>query len=72
MAQVEGESVEQFSSSNRIPATFVGYSVAEEVISATKADMRYGGDKAFYQSEGDFIQLPPKPSFHTALPHGFS
>jgi antirestriction protein ArdC len=66
VAQVEGESVEQFCSSNRLPANFVGYSVAEGVIAATGADIRFGGDKAFYQSEEDFIRLPPKSSFHSA------
>lgn len=59
--QVEGDVVEQFRLSK--PTNFVDYSPAEEVIAATGADIRYGGSRAFYQAEGDFIQLPPKSSF---------
>ena len=47
---------------------------AEELISATQADIRYGGDKAYYRRptpdgsfpnhrEGDFICVPPKATF---------
>ncbi len=47
---------------------------AEELIAATKADIRYGGDRAYYRrptpagafphhSGGDFIVLPPKATF---------
>jgi antirestriction protein ArdC len=38
---------------------------AEELIEATGADIRYGGDRAFYSPNGDFIQLPPKATFHS-------
>ncbi len=47
---------------------------AEELIAATQADIRFGGDRAFYRrplpagshpnhSEGDFICVPPKATF---------
>ena len=53
---------------------------AEELISATGADIRYGGDRAFYHRplpmgafpnhrEGDFIVLPPRTTFDP--PGGF-
>lgn len=42
---------------------FVDYGPAEEVFAATRADLRIGGDRAFYSPSGDFIQLPPKTSF---------
>lgn len=35
----------------------------EEVIAATGADIRHGGDRAFYSPSGDFIQLPHRRQF---------
>lgn len=32
---------------------------------ATKADIRHGGNRAFYAIEPDFIQMPPFESFHS-------
>ena len=39
------------------------FAPAEELISATGADIRYGGDRAYYHRAGDFIVLPPKTAF---------
>mgnify|MGYP000884870961 FL=1 len=39
------------------------YEPAEELIRATGADIRYGGNRAFYSPSGDFICLPPRTSF---------
>lgn len=36
---------------------------AEELIAATQADIRHGGDHAFYNRTQDFIQVPPKTRF---------
>lgn len=36
---------------------------AETLIAATGADVRIGGDKAFYVPSKDFIQVPPQPAF---------
>lgn len=36
---------------------------AEALIKATGADFRIGGAKAYYSPKGDFIQVPPQPSF---------
>ena len=36
---------------------------AEELIRATGADIRIGGDKAFYDVAGDFIRVPPTQAF---------
>jgi len=63
VAQVEGDGVERLRSINHAPANFVDYTPAEQVIAATRADIRFGGNRAFYQPGGDFIQLPPKDSF---------
>lgn len=37
---------------------------AEELIAATGADFRIGGDEAFYAPSGDFVIVPPQPAFH--------
>jgi len=34
------------------------FAPAEELIAATGADIRHGGERAFYAPVGDFIQLP--------------
>lgn len=65
IGQVEGDAVEQFRASWPSVGDFVDYGPAEEVIRATGADIRFGGERAFFQAERDFIQLPPKCSFLT-------
>jgi len=37
---------------------------AEDLIQRTGADFRIGGNRAFYQPAGDYIQVPPQPAFH--------
>mgnify|MGYP002778121426 CR=1 FL=1 len=39
---------------------------ADAVIAATGADIRHGGDRAFYSPTGDFIQLPHRRQFERA------
>ena len=36
---------------------------AEALIAGTGADFRIGGDRAFYNIAGDFVQVPPQPAF---------
>lgn len=36
---------------------------AETVIAATKAEIRYGGNAAYYAAQGDFIQVPHRSQF---------
>lgn len=38
---------------------------AEEAVAATGADIRFGGNQAFYQSAGDFIQMPPRAQWNS-------
>jgi antirestriction protein ArdC len=50
---------------------------AEQVVEATGADIRFGGDRAFYHLAEDYIQMPPKskfsvPDFWEALLHELS
>ena len=39
-------------------APFQSYEQADQLINDIGADIRYGGDEAFYNSKNDFIQLP--------------
>lgn len=36
---------------------------AEALIASTRADFRIGGDRAFYSTAHDFVQVPPQPAF---------
>ena len=44
-------------------APFVAYEEADRVIEATGADIRYGGNQAFYSRNGDYIQVPLREQF---------
>lgn len=59
--QVEGVPLSSFGV--RPQLAFVDFAPADEVIAATKADIRYGGDRAFYSRSGDYIQMPQKTAF---------
>ena len=39
------------------------YGPAEELIAASGADIRHGGEKAYYSAGGDYIQLPNRERF---------
>ena len=39
---------------------------ADEVVAATDAEIRFGGDRAFYRPSEDFIQMPLREQFRTA------
>ena len=45
------------------PAVEPDFAPAEELMAATGAEIRYGGDRAYYSRGGDFIVLPPKATF---------
>lgn len=42
---------------------------AEQFFESTGADIRYGGNKAYYSPTGDHIQLPPFDAFENAQSH---
>ena len=46
-----------------VPSTFEANEAAEALIQASGANIRHGGDRAFYRPSDDTIQLPPKASF---------
>jgi antirestriction protein ArdC len=77
--QIEGDVAEQYQvhEDEGQPHAQPDFQPAEELIAATQADIRFGGDKAYYRrptpdgsypnhKEGDFIVLPPRASFSTA------
>lgn len=41
--------------------------IAENLIGATNADFRIGGNRAFYVPSLDYIQVPPQPLFHAQI-----
>ena len=62
--QVEGADLDRPGYRSTGPITpFDGHREADEVIAATGADIRYGGDRAFYRPSEDYIQLPHKRQF---------
>ncbi len=60
-AQVDG--LEEFQARSRPGVTFEDFGPFEAVVAATGADIRHGGDRAFYHPVRDFIQVPPRESF---------
>lgn len=63
--QVEGESLDHLRARPRNQSSFIDYEPAERVIAATHADIRYGGNRAFYSRTDDYIQMPIKESFES-------
>ena len=74
--QVEGEAAGQYQvhEDEGQPQAEPDFQPAEEMIVGTKADIRYGGDRAYYRRplpagsfphhrEGDFIVMPPRATF---------
>ena len=60
--QVEGEHLDHLRAKDEGPLNdeFVDFEPAERAIAATEADIRYTGDRAFYNTGGDYLQVPPK------------
>jgi antirestriction protein ArdC len=73
--QIEGLP-EQYYGEPEVPTTSVErIDHAEAFFKATKADIRYRGDRAFYSNDGDYIQMPTieafrdTESFYATLAH---
>jgi len=58
-----GSGIEEYLARPRNGNGFVDYKPAEDVIAATGATIKHGGNKAVYRIEQDYIQLPPKEAF---------
>jgi antirestriction protein ArdC len=74
--QVDGAALDHLRPGRADAAEVVpDYAHAEEVFQATKAEVRFGGDRAFYKrptggewpnhAGGDYIQMPLRKQFHT-------
>jgi antirestriction protein ArdC len=63
--QVEGDGIGKFLARPRTTTAFENYRPAEEVIAATNARIEYGGNRAVYFPEEDFIRLPIKDAFES-------
>jgi antirestriction protein ArdC len=65
--QAEGEAAEQYQvhEVDGQPNAEPDFAPAEELIAATGADIRHGGERAFYNLTADFIQLPHRQRFST-------
>jgi antirestriction protein ArdC len=64
--QVEGAHLDHLrvdEESLAVNTDFVDYGPAEETITATNADIRFGGDRAYFNRPDDYIQIPPKHRF---------
>jgi antirestriction protein ArdC len=63
--QVEGDTLNHLRSDHEpeSDSPTIDYQPAENAIAATGADIRFGGDRAFYSLSGDYIQCPSRSSF---------
>lgn len=61
--QVTGAAAERLLSRPNNPAAVIDYHPAEDVMRTCGADIRYGGDRAYYSPEHDYIKLPHRGSF---------
>lgn len=62
VAQCEGLPEELYSQPEPLPERHI-IPHAEALVRKTGADIRIGGDRAFYMPSADFVQLPPQPAF---------
>ncbi len=63
--QVRGEGLDHLRVGHSVTGTdpIETYEEADRVIEATGFDIRYGGNRAFYNRLGDFIQVPLREQF---------
>jgi antirestriction protein ArdC len=63
--QVEGEHLDHLRVGHTVTSTnpIDTYIEADRAIEATGADIRYGGNRAYYDRKGDYIQVPLREQF---------
>jgi antirestriction protein ArdC len=65
LSQCSGDALDRFRVAR--PATnFIDCGPAEEAIAATGAEIRHGGNRAFFNTTHDFIQMPIKEAFNSS------
>ncbi len=62
LAQCSGIALDRFRTVRPV-GNFIDFRPAEEAIAATGADIRHGGNAAFFRTQEDYIQLPVKEAF---------
>ena len=62
LSQCSGMALDRFRVVRPV-GNFVDFSPAEQAIAATGADVRHGGNAAFFHTRDDYIQLPLKEAF---------
>jgi antirestriction protein ArdC len=65
--QVEGDGIERFqvTEAEGTSTEFADFEPVERLLENSRADIRYLGDRAYYNRTDDFIVLPPKRLFHS-------
>ncbi|MGD0900308.1 MAG: zincin-like metallopeptidase domain-containing protein [Thermoguttaceae bacterium] len=61
--QCGGEALNRFRAPVLPPRDFIDFQPAEKAIAATGAEIRHGGNRAYFDTLHDFIQLPIKDAF---------
>lgn len=61
--QVDGVALDHLRYKPETRPAIPNYEPAEHAIQATGADIRFGGDRAFYSRTEDYIQMPHRPDF---------
>jgi antirestriction protein ArdC len=64
--QIDGLPEHYYGKPEVINTTVERIAHAESFFAATKADIRYRGDRAFYSNDGDYIQMPVIEAFRDA------
>jgi antirestriction protein ArdC len=64
LSQCGGEALNRFRNARPV-REFIDYGPAEKAIAATGADIRHGGNRAFFDTVNDFIRLPVKKAFES-------
>jgi antirestriction protein ArdC len=64
--QIEGLPEHYYGKPEVLNSTVERIAHAEAFFAATKADVRYRGDRAFYSNDGDYIQMPVIEAFRDA------
>jgi antirestriction protein ArdC len=66
VAQIDGLPAYYYARPQPPAPQFTRIAQAERFFAATSADVRHGGNRAFYAPKADFIQMPPFESFRDA------
>src|SRR5262249_7117986 len=66
VAQVDGLPAHYYAKPAPVAPAFERINHAEAFFAAPRADIRHGGNRAFYAPAADFIQMPPFEAFRDA------